>query len=54
MSSWSEWSLWPWLFIAADMGIDTAQFLSDLLRSLVDREWAKIHKRMHEEGEGKP
>jgi hypothetical protein len=34
--------------IAADRGIETAAFLSEILRLPVDREWAKMVKRADE------
>ncbi|MHB1210350.1 MAG: hypothetical protein ACYC1I_11700 [Acidimicrobiales bacterium] len=35
-------------FIAHDMGVDLAKYLGALLSDPLDRDWAKIRKRMEE------
>jgi predicted transcriptional regulator len=37
--------------LADDEGVDRARYLSDLIRPLVEREWAKYQKRILEMGE---
>jgi len=35
--------------LAEDVGMDTAQYLSEMLRPLIEREWIKFNKRILEE-----
>lgn len=37
--------------LADDEGMDKASYLSDLIRPLIEREWAKYRKRIEEGGE---
>jgi len=37
--------------LAGDVGMDTAQYLSGLLRPIIDREWSKLVKRASDAGE---
>jgi hypothetical protein len=32
--------------IASEMGLDTAQYLSDIVRPQINRDWAKVVKKM--------
>lgn len=34
--------------LASDQGLDSTRYLSDLVRPLIDREWAKFQRRIME------
>jgi hypothetical protein len=36
--------------VASDLGIDLAQYVSDALRPIVERDWSKIVKRIDSSG----
>jgi hypothetical protein len=38
--------------IAGDKGVDLAQYLSDAMRAVVERDWAKMVRRIGNEGGG--